>query len=119
MSATEKMIEAAEEAIYGRHERGFIMKPLINPIDMRKAINAALEASPTPNELALENAALKAALKKAPDIIATWAGIHKMKAEEYTARALRNLVYPEIKALCESVGACDPLSRHPERNDNE
>ena len=33
----EEMVEAAEEAVYGRHERGFIMRPLVGAIDMRAA----------------------------------------------------------------------------------
>lgn len=42
----EDMVERAEEAFYGRHERGFIMRPLIRDeagrYDMRAALIAAL-----------------------------------------------------------------------------
>src|SRR5690606_4387999 len=37
----EEAVQAAEEAVYARHERGFLMKPLVDPIDMRAALTAA------------------------------------------------------------------------------
>lgn len=47
---TDEMVEAAEVAIYGRHERGFIMRPLVGAVDMRAAISAALSAQAVPAE---------------------------------------------------------------------
>lgn len=43
VTVSDEAVQAAEEAVYGRHERGFLMKPLINPVDMRKALQAALQ----------------------------------------------------------------------------
>ena len=40
---TDAMVQRAEIAVYGLHERGFIMRPLIDPIDMRAALEAALD----------------------------------------------------------------------------
>lgn len=42
---TDEMVKAAEEAVYPRHERGFLMKPLVGAIDMRAALEAALRAA--------------------------------------------------------------------------
>ena len=42
MLVSEQAVQAAEEAVYARHERGFLMKPLVDPIDMRAALTAAL-----------------------------------------------------------------------------
>lgn len=39
-------VQAAEEAVYTRHERGFLMKPLVEPVDMRKALTAAMPHLP-------------------------------------------------------------------------
>ena len=41
-----RAVEAAEAAVYKRHERGFLIKPLVNPIDMRAALEAALPFLP-------------------------------------------------------------------------
>lgn len=35
-------VQAAENAVYKRHEKGFLLKPLIDRVDMRKALTAAL-----------------------------------------------------------------------------
>ncbi len=42
---TDEMVEAAEAAIYPRHERGFLLKPLVDPIDMRAALEAVVPAA--------------------------------------------------------------------------
>lgn len=45
LEVTEEMIQAAELVVYRMHERGFL-KPLIDdPIDMRKALEAALSVA--------------------------------------------------------------------------
>lgn len=43
---TDAQVEAAEAAVYPRHERGFLIKPLIDPIDMRAALTAAFSLAP-------------------------------------------------------------------------
>lgn len=42
MIIPDEAVQAAEEAVYARHERGFLMKPLVDSIDMRLALTAAL-----------------------------------------------------------------------------
>lgn len=68
-----KALEAAKEALYGRHERGFIMEPLIDPPDIGKAISVYLQnlppqpplgATPTEERLAAAHASyMDASLK--------------------------------------------------------
>lgn len=70
--------------------------------DYERRILSAL-ATPPASGLREENERLREALRKAPDIVAQWAGIHRLRAEEYTARALSKIVYPEVKAHCDAA----------------
>ena len=54
---TDEMVERAEAAVYPRHERGFLLKPLIDPVDMRAALEAALPWKPALRRRSLVKAA--------------------------------------------------------------
>ncbi|GEM_PF-2122095 len=42
MTIPYEAVQAAEEAVYKRHERGFLIRPLFDPINMHAALTAAL-----------------------------------------------------------------------------
>lgn len=60
-------------------------------------------ATPPASDLREENARLRKALEKVPNIVVQWAGTYRLQAEEYTALALGKHVYPEVKAVCDAA----------------
>ncbi len=68
MKITDEMVESAEAAVYKRHERGFLVKPLVGAIDMRRALDAALSAIPaSAGEVKVHSQVLAAAQEMAPE----------------------------------------------------
>ena len=56
-----------------------------------------------PVSLASRVQELEKALREVPNIVAQWAGIYRMQAEKYTASALSEHVYPEVKRHCDAA----------------